>query len=84
MKISVTEKHIQNGCKHSCGGCPIALALRDSGHLQAQVGVQSWWVHPSSIDIVALPEEAVQFIEHFDLGLSVAPFEFETEVPDGN
>lgn len=79
--IKVTEQHIKKGLRHCEDGCPVALALHDSGYPGALVS-QAWWrPDDKGKDVVELPFSAASFICKFDDGDVVAPFEFETEEP---
>lgn len=78
MIIRVTEKHIQKGSPRTWGSCPVALAFRDAGH-------PGTWVSRSTIRIPRLgcsplPDQVALFIQAFDHGWPVQPFEFELEV----
>ena len=80
-RIRVTAEHIARGEPRHPGGCPIAVALQDAG-LPAIVGERSAdLAFGSSAYRSALPHTARQFIERFDLGAPVHPFEFDIEVP---
>ena len=78
MKIRITEQHISEGISH-CEKCPIALALIDNGFDNVCVisdeftGVdktgQPW--------SYALPWVCRVFIDLFDKGENVEPFDFD-------
>ncbi len=78
MKIEVTADDIANGKPGFSCECPIALALRrlfpDAGHIEVEMAD----VH-IDYDMVELPDEARDFIEHFDAEDEVSPFSFEIE-----
>jgi hypothetical protein len=79
MTIHVTQEHIDKGLK-SCGGCPIALALRDAGFNDVVV-FQRRFIYDARRGSPShtLPPEAREFIEKFDKGRTVQPFSFELE-----
>ncbi len=71
--IQVTQSHIDRGDPRNCAGCPIALALKDATDHNWWVGVRSAM---SSTITRILPTEASAFINAFDCGAEVEPFEF--------
>lgn len=80
MKISVTQEHIDAGTRCSPYACPIANAIRDT------IG-DVWFVSVTRLEIkignssrIAAPESARSFIDAFDDGQAVQPFEFELEM----
>ena len=89
MKITVTQKHIENGRRLSPSLCPIARAIRDhygrvgDNKFVANIGTQVaslWDLSESgnpSRQVYALPVEAKEFSMQFDRGCDVQPFEFE-------
>jgi hypothetical protein len=81
MKIQVTQQNIYMGLRGSCSGDPIALAMQDAKIIKP-------WVSPTLISWLDVhgfkksmdtPESVVYFMERYDNGLSVQPFEFELE-----
>lgn len=87
MRVRVTRKHITNGCRDDQTSCPIALALIDLGCTFAseEEGVNFSEVkfidkkgHDWNVD---LPQDAIDFVDAFDLGEVVKPFEFTLKVP---
>jgi hypothetical protein len=77
MEIKVTKKHILAGRPCYCKRCPIALALKDAKIHKANlifVGNRRIWI--GETPFYELPKKAVNFIERFDAGKSVKPFEF--------
>jgi hypothetical protein len=79
--IRVTAVDIALGVRESCEECPIALAIVHAiGDMPANVSVSAWdarlYRHEDTLD-AALPQEARAFIERFDLGDTVEPFEFD-------
>ena len=84
MRINVTHAHINQGRRHNCRACPIALALSDLyGDGAADVGlchIEVWtdWGMQSCL----LPEIARTFIRDFDQANPVAPFTFDLPIGD--
>ena len=88
MVHSVSGSHIRRGEPRSCGKCPIALAVAE--HLDP-----SWTVEVAPTVIffrrkepgqyahirVRAPESVRTFIQHYDTGMAVVPFEFELPEP---
>lgn len=79
MKISVTQEHIDQGKKNDNRACPIALAINDATKTNsASVGWFSCSFHTHLGRVTrSLPVQASRFIDYFDGGNSVSPFEFE-------
>lgn len=79
MKIQVTQEDIDQGTPSEVCACPIALAAkrvfahREIAVLDIVIQIGDRWE-------MALPDSAQKFIEEFDNGLPVTPFEFE--LPD--
>jgi hypothetical protein len=77
MKITVTQEDIDTGWHSDCSNCPIARAAKRVPELGACA------VSPTTIrshltgQMYYLPEEAQRFVNRFDLGLKVGPFEFD-------
>ena len=82
MRIEVTKEHIEDGEKDSKFYCPIALAMKDAGYDRPCVGALdvSWFIGKGDWNCAGLPTDAAQFVEDFDDGLNVEPFEFDLEV----
>lgn len=82
MLIEVRQNHIDNGVKNDCGGCPIALAIKEQTIFKtARVSGSSWRTGFTSSQYILLPESARMFVRFFDSALSVEPFTFELQVP---
>lgn len=83
MKIKVTQQDIDYGTQQSCSRCPIALAINRLSCVK-KVLVSSTtimvYVEDSAGDIYRLPDEACSFVDRFDNGKFVMPFEFD--IPD--
>lgn len=79
MTIHVTQLDIDKGLKkahiHRACRCPIALAFKHSGYLDAAVGCSDVSLKPGS-KLIRLPSKAVSFIASFDAKQPVAPFSF--------
>lgn len=82
LTIRVTQEHIDKGHRNSCGKCPVALAMKDAGLGDPQVGVHGFqYLHSDGFWTTGiLPEYVRDFIRHFDGAYSVSPFEFDVEV----
>ena len=90
MKVSITQADIDSGRPdHTCL-CPIALAI-DRALRARGIDIRGVQVDASRVDIayvadglrwrtIDLPESATQFIEGFDFGTGVEPFEFELQL----
>lgn len=79
MTIQVTQEDIDNGLRHSCGSCPVALAVnRAAGTIDSRVGVTIATVR--GVDY-SLPLSARGFIISFDCAgpYMANPFTFEME-----
>ena len=89
MRVNVTDEHISGGIRGSYSSCPIALAIRDkvSDSRKDEVDVGRLYVslpaddEPSVIEDYRLSIEACNFIEDYDRGRLVEPFEFELGEP---
>ena len=78
MKIRVTEEHIRKGLPTDCEFCPVAIAVAEAygvNHDQVSVDDDSIWVLGEGT--APSPKEVLAFIEAFDEGYAVGPFEFE-------
>ena len=82
LRIEVTQEDIDGGMRRSCGGCPIALAVR-----RALGPSHAAYVSAGAIDVFAgppqkhlasydLPNAAYTFVLDFDNRLYVQPFRF--------
>ena len=82
MLINVTQEHIDNGLKRTCGKCPVALALLSAGAPDPFVGKDMVWIDFSDPDCmgIVLPKEAHNFIHEFDEGKKVEPFSFTLNI----
>ena len=83
-KIKVTTKNIEDGIPHSGEYCPIALAIQDHKSLKEKLKgtyVYTWKIEGPNIK-VSIPKKAKNFINKFDNGCKVKPFEFFVDVPN--
>lgn len=80
MKIKVTSKDIMRGKTNSCRECPIALAVkRGLGVKNVSVDGDSIRVADKDykrIDYYKITKKLWNFINNFDIGLYVEPFNF--------
>lgn len=77
MKIQVTQKHIDEGKPKCPNNCPVALALIDAGLLN--VGVTPVWIRVEDKKYHA-PTGVYVFVQNFDEGQKLEPFEFELDL----
>lgn len=79
MKVSVTQKHIDQGVKGSTTHDPVALAMKDAGAIRVWVSpVYLGWTDANRKTYsVPTPDEVLRFMKVFDNGAYVQPFEFE-------
>ncbi len=74
--IEVTQEDIENGKRHSCDKCPIALAVQRT--FKERWIVSATFAAPYQRPGVAdLPNEAMSFVVAFDADTNVFPFAFE-------
>ena len=77
MRISVTDSHILLGRKGVAQSCPVALAMAAVGYAGAAVGrVSVRFREGDGIVVLPLPDDVTAFVDAFDLGEPVGPFEF--------
>ncbi len=87
MRIDVTEDDIANGV--SCfeprsplrGRHPIALAIKRATGRDAIVGNR--WLTFAFLPPIEMTDEAILFVERFDLGEPVSPFSFDLDLAKG-
>ena len=89
MKIKVDLDHIKRGVQKNPTRCPITLAMKDAGLQEPCVYKNTFYCGPMRFDpkrmskyriTHLLPDEATHFLQRFDAGLGVSPFEFEADV----
>lgn len=73
LKIKVSRVHIKKGKKGSTKSCPIARAIRSLGYKNIAVSSCDIQINDHVYDI---PDKVSDFIEQFDDGKEVKPFEF--------
>jgi hypothetical protein len=82
VKVKVTQSCIDEGVRGQGDSCPVAQAVLEALGLE-KTGV---WIDYGYIEIFELrlptPPNVIQFIESFDRGDPVEPFEFELDVDD--
>ena len=90
MNVSITNEDIDNGRPdHTCL-CPIAIAIERALRKRG-LDIRGVQVEASHVEIayyaggirwrrITLPQEARTFIERFDYGTEVEPFEFELQL----
>lgn len=75
--VEVKARHIAEGSRGSISECPIALAFKEK---REEVSVFSKSVLNELVEtnthFYPLPEEAIDFIRHFDDHRAVEPFSF--------
>lgn len=80
MLIFVEQHHIDCGCVGDGGNCPVALAILAVLPAKSVVHVDrryiSFYSSASGRCVVSTPDAAAEFIEAFDGGEPVEPFEF--------
>jgi hypothetical protein len=93
--VRVTSEHIQQGERNNPMACPIALAIIEQQWPTAEVDVFDGHAYASDPDFTAIradyltadmPDEADDFVNAFDKGEPVRPFEFSLSWidPDGH
>lgn len=83
VTVNVTQECIDDGERHACTQCPIALALQPL--VDGLLGVErtTFTIRKDTHSATgALPHEARLFVAAFDNQLEVAPFSFELDIPD--
>ena len=77
--IKVTNSHIaahrHNHDNKSGTNCPVALALADATKMKWGVG-PSGWAYSKITKTIKLPYEVKNWIEKYDRGEEVKPFQF--------
>lgn len=78
MRVVVTEKHIKEGLRKSRCYCPVAWALKDAFGLDCDPRVDVFGLAMVTMGVrYKTPCIVLQFIDRFDSGGAVRPFEFE-------
>jgi len=88
VRVEVTAEDIKAGKRESAEECPIALACRRAGLIDAVVGEDGgidYRCHPDDVCWTNIPdgssEERMRFVGDFDSRRDVQPFAFEVELP---
>jgi len=82
MKVAVTQECIDKGTRGAADDCPVAWGVREALGESAppDVIIQYDRVllgNAPQFQVVALPPEVPVFIDKYDRGFDVEPFEFE-------
>lgn len=83
MRIEVLQSDIDHGERHCCERCPVARAItraignRVAVAVYADRGAELGITSGGYTRWISLPDEVIEFINRFDIGLKVAPFTFE-------
>jgi len=81
MKIRVTSEDIAKGQRCNARFCPVALALQRTTNNPNIVAIGNWGYDTRKLSSqFDLPMKVMRFIDAFDSGNPVEPFEFE--MPD--
>ena len=81
VRVQVTQQDIDKD-RHTSATCPCATAARRAiPGARIRFGATMWWPGPDTGGFDA-PEKVSRWISDYDLGLPVAPFEFDLDVPD--
>jgi hypothetical protein len=86
MKIKVTQEHINSGVQINTRMCPIALAIHETfpNIKKVEVGCDNVEIffNDGAWESYTLPLEAEKFVDWFDQGGMVRPFEFSLGFPN--
>lgn len=93
IRVKVTADDIENGRRHACYQCPVALAINRAfkGKIKARVDVGMIGLYnmiskstaPLHAATIVAPVEVNDFVLAFDHKVAGAyPFEFDLPVPD--
>ncbi len=84
LKVQVTQEHIDLGTRSDSLTCPIALALKTLGYTAPIVNSLFITLDPTAPfnSLLWLSQKVVDWLEKFDDGKKVPPFEFELSIPD--
>ena len=87
--IHVTKEHIEAACTdagYTSFTCPVARAVGDSGLSDNGTRVTESFIHLRYYDFnsqrISAPRSVQRFVNRFDKGKPVQPFNFYLEVPD--
>ncbi len=80
MKITISQKHIDEGQRGSPTRDPIAFAMIDAGLEHPHAGVTYLsWIENDCKHFVKVPKKVYDFMADFDNGKPVQPFTFDLE-----
>ena len=83
VRVQVTQQDIDDGKAGEAYRCPVALAARRAFPRQhVRVYAPCIMLIESGYPTFDLPSEARRFVDRFDGGVHVEPFEFDLDVPD--
>ena len=75
IRIKITKEHIRKGVRGSACECPIALALKET-LITNNVHVDMDGMRVNHVSY-ALDKKDRKFIERFDAGMPVRPYDFD-------
>lgn len=78
MRVRVTAEDIRLGKRMDCLDCPVARALQRAVGRSVRVYASE---KMAGQKVYRLPTSAARFIDQFDIGKKVRPFEFRVTVP---
>lgn len=79
MLVKVSRQHIKKGCRISSSHCPVALAVRAANPKAVYVAVSSMIVIDDKM--WNIPDYVQDWVQKFDTGEHVEPFEFTIGEP---
>ena len=82
MRVKVEQRHIDDGVRRSVTECPIAQAMWGLGFKYVEVNSKHVMFSKDCANWIeddVLPAEAQCFLNDYDMGLHVEPFEFELD-----
>ena len=82
FQVSVTRHDIERGIPGDAFCCPVMLACLRSVPMALSASPWSLEVGTPNQGFVELPPEVTNWMEQFDGGRPVEPFEFEIEIPE--
>lgn len=86
--VSITQKHIDGGCKGDADNCPGALAINEAvADLGLHSVVSAYNIGFADADDLQVggidaPHMLRAFVRQFDAGEPVSPFSFEIKIPE--
>jgi hypothetical protein len=86
IKVSITQKHIDNGLPKSARRCPVALAFMDLllPHFReiASVGLDGVFFEREMFPKFEFPKRVGELIYKYDLAGKMKPFKFDIDIPE--